>query len=254
VNLPEAAWVEADWPAPSRVRALTTLRHGPDGKELDLGRGDGTRDSGPTRARLARSLALRAEPCWLRQRHGTRVVHAAQAGREPEADACVATSAGQVCVVLTADCLPVVLCDRQGTCVAAVHAGWRGLAAGVLEATVAALPVAPGTLMAWLGPGIGPDAYEVGDEVREAFAQHHEQALTAFRPSPAGRWLADLYTLARQRLASADVTESHGGGLCTFEDPARFFSHRRSADTGRMATLVWMEPGAGGSGNAPGYP
>jgi YfiH family protein len=190
------------------------------------------------RRRLREALALPAEPLWLEQVHGTDVAGFGGPGR-PRADAAVALQPGQVCAVMVADCLPVLLADRSGTCVAATHAGWRGLAAGVLEAAVAALPADASQLVAWLGPAIGPDAFEVGPEVRKAFLAVDEAADEAFRPGIGDRWLADVYRLARQRLARAGVTDVHGGGLCTVSDPARFFSYRRDGATGRMAALVW---------------
>jgi YfiH family protein len=158
------------------------------------------------------------------------------------ADAAVASRPGDVCAVLTADCLPVLMCDRAGTRVAAVHAGWRGLADGVLEAAVSALAVAPGEILCWLGPAIGPDAFEVGPEVRERFVREGGlAAVAAFRPSVGGRWLADLFLLATQRLTVIGVRAVTGGGLCTYSDPRRFFSYRRDGVTGRMATLIWID-------------
>ncbi len=166
----------------------------------------------------------------------------------PEADASFTRLPGQVCAVLTADCLPVLFCDEAGTVVAAAHAGWRGLAGGVLEETVSAMNVAPDRILAWLGPAIGPDSFEVGPEVREAFVAHNEMAGIAFRPALPGtldeaprKWLADLYMLARIRLAGIGVERVSGGGVCTFKDARRFFSYRRDGRTGRMASLVWFE-------------
>jgi len=190
------------------------------------------------RQRLREALSLPAEPLWLEQVHGTDVARFGGEER-PRADAAVALAPGEVCAVMVADCLPVLLADRGGTCVAAAHAGWRGLAAGVLESAVAALPVDPSRLVAWLGPAIAPDAFEVGPEVREAFVAADEVAAEAFRPGLGDRWLADVYQLARQRLGRAGVTEVHGGELCTVSDPSRFFSYRRDGVTGRMAALVW---------------
>jgi len=191
---------------------------------------------------------LPAEPLWLNQVHGSRVAEVGRDGEGAEADASIARQPGQVCAVLTADCLPVVFCDRDGTVVAAAHAGWRGLAAGVLEAAVAAMKVPPDEIIAWLGAAIGPDSFEVGEEVREAFVELHPLAAVAFRPALPGtldgaprKWLADIYALARIRLASIGVTDVHGGGLCTFTDEARFFSYRRDKTTGRMASLIWLE-------------
>jgi YfiH family protein len=166
----------------------------------------------------------------------------------PEADASFTRLPGQVCAVLTADCLPVLFCDEAGTVVAAAHAGWRGLAGGVLEETVKAMNVAPDRILAWLGPAIGPESFEVGPEVREAFVAHNEMAGIAFRPALPGtldeaprKWLADIYMLARIRLAGVGVERVHGGGACTFKDARRFFSYRRDGRTGRMASLIWFE-------------
>ncbi len=233
-----------DWPAPPGVRAVMTLRTGgvSGGPYASLNLGDHVGDEpeavAENRRLLREALALPAEPLWLEQVHGTGVARFDGPDR-PQADAAVALAPGQVCAVMVADCLPVLLADRHGACVAAAHAGWRGLAAGVLEATVAAMPADPSQLVAWLGPAIGPDAFEVGPEVRAAFIAADAAAADAFRPGTGDRWLADVYQLARQRLARAGVTEVHGGGLCTVSDPARFFSYRRDGVTGRMAALVW---------------
>jgi polyphenol oxidase len=240
------AWFAPDWHLPPGVRALQTTRLGgvsaAPWQSLNLG--DHVGDD-PARVAANRSLLsaqLPALPCWLKQVHGTSVFDAdtGTAG-VPEADAAVARTAGRVCVVMTADCLPVLLCDRAGSVVAAAHAGWRGLRAGVLEASVAAMKVAPASLTAWLGPAIGPQSFEVGAEVREAFVADDPAASQAFVAGTDGRYLADLYLLARQRLLRVGVTEIHGGGSCTLRDPERYFSYRRDGVTGRMATLIWRE-------------
>lgn len=194
------------------------------------------------RALLRRHLP--AEPHWLKQVHSARVADLDR-GDALEADAAVTRQRGTVCAVLTADCLPVLFCDRAASVVAAAHAGWRGLADGVLEATVAAMQVDPGEILAWLGPAIGPRAFEVGDEVRQAFVGRHAEAATAFvphglAPGAPPRWLADIYRLARVRLHRAGVDAVHGGGRCTFGEPESFFSYRRDGVTGRMAALVWL--------------
>ena len=163
-----------------------------------------------------------------------------EAWEEPEADACVTATPGTVLAILTADCLPVLFCSRDGSEIAAAHAGWRGLAGGVLEATVQAMHAAPGELLAWLGPAAGPEKYEIGAEVREAFLAHDPNADSAFVATRENHWRVDLYRLARQRLAAVGVTRVHGGGLCTISDPSRFYSHRRDARTGRMASLIWI--------------
>jgi YfiH family protein len=188
------------------------------------------------------------EPLWLAQVHGTAVAEAGRDRPGVEADAAVARAPGQVCAVLTADCLPVLLCDARGSVVAAAHAGWRGLVAGVLEETVRRMGVGPARILAWLGPAIGPDAFEVGEEVRQAFIGHDPLAATAFRPALPGtldemprKWLADLYALARLRLAAAGVERVYGGVGCTHRDASRFYSYRRDGRTGRMAALIWRE-------------
>ena len=232
-----------DWPAPARVRACMTTREGgvspPPWASFNLGDhvGDDPAHVAANRARLRESLP--AEPGWLRQVHSARV---AELGREqnPEADAAFTRARGQVCAVLTADCLPVLFCDRAGSVVAAAHAGWRGLAHGVLEATVAAMDVAPGEILAWMGAAIGPEAFEVGDEVRAAFVARHPQAAAAFAPHAPGKWLADIYALARIRLGAVGVGAVHGGGRCTFTEAETFFSYRRDGVTGRMAALIWL--------------
>jgi hypothetical protein len=190
------------------------------------------------RRRLRETLSLPSEPSWLRQVHGTAV--AIEPGQDvPEADAAVSAEAGRVLAILTADCLPVLFCDEGGREIAAAHAGWRGLSAGVLEATVAAMQSPPDRLLAWLGPAAGPEAYEIGEEVRAAFLAHDPRADAAFVPTRPEHWRVDLYILARQRLADVGVTKVFGGGLCTISDPQRFYSYRRDQDTGRMASLIW---------------
>jgi YfiH family protein len=193
------------------------------------------------RSRLRAALELSEEPVWLRQVHGTRCVRLDTLEEGPvEGDASVAFSPGGVCAVLTADCLPVLFADRAGSRVGAAHAGWRGLAAGVLEATVAALDSDPQQLVAWLGPAIGPDRFEVGGEVRAAFLDLDPGAEACFRPGQGDRWLADIYALARRRLQAAGLSEIHGGGFCTHLEAERFYSYRRDGATGRMASLIWL--------------
>jgi len=231
-----------DWPAPPNVRAWVTERGGPSRYgALNLGAhvGDEPSSVAANRARLRAALALPAEPTWLEQVHGTRVLDLDRSALAP-ADGAVTSCVGVVCAVLTADCLPVLLCDRAGRRIGVVHAGWRGLLAGVLPAAVRALAVPPAEIVAWLGPAIGPAAYEVGADVREPFVAQHAATARWFVPNARGRWQADLYGLARDALAAAGVRAVHGGGLCTFADAERFFSHRREAPCGRMATLVWL--------------
>jgi len=237
-----AAWLPPDWPAPPGVRATCTTRAGGCSEgawsSMNLGTrcGDSAEHVRRNRERLARMLP--AAPQWLHQVHGTAVAgHPGTASGELEADALVAFAPGQVCAVLSADCLPVAFCDRRGSRVGVAHAGWRGLAAGVLQATVAALDCHPDDVIAWLGPAIGPAAYEVGAEVVAAFRDEFDQG---FRPH-GERWLLDLYTVARLKLAAVGVKAVFGGGFCTYSDPERFYSFRRDGVTGRMATAVWME-------------
>lgn len=255
----EASLLRADWPAPAGVHAFTTLR-GPAGDSstpfdrFNMGLRSGDAESVVTgnRESLVDGVGLPSPPRWLRQVHGTGVIRfdGDPAGLgEPEADASLTSSAGVVLAVLTADCLPVVFAAQDGSEVAVAHAGWRGLAAGVLEATIAAMHARPERLLAWFGPAAGAQAYEVGEEVRAAFVAHDADATAAFVATSPGHWRVDLYALARQRLVAAGMSASsiHGGGLCTISDSARFYSHRRStsggdARTGRMATLAWRQP------------
>jgi len=258
-----------DWPAPFNVRALQTTRAGgvSVGAYASLNLGDHVGDD-PVAVARNRALLhanLPADPVWLKQVHGHVVADADRAVGVPEADASVARKVGAICAVMTADCLPLLLCDEAGTVVAAAHAGWRGLADGVVEATVKAMNVAPERLLVWLGPAIGPAAFEVGEEVRQAFMAHDPEAAKAFVPCvgrasarhvglkpdlqgcSAGdaepstqKWLADIFLLARQRLALLGVKRVYGGGLCTFTDAQKFYSYRRDRATGRMATLAWL--------------
>jgi YfiH family protein len=243
------ALIKPDWAAPARVHAVATTRTGGDSRapwaSLNLGDhvGDDPASVVQNRVSLRDELGLPGDPVWLQQVHGTTVVEAARAGSRVAADASWTTSPGVVCAVLTADCLPVLFCNRAGTHVAAAHAGWRGLTAGVLESTVAWLAadgVRPDALLAWFGPAIGPGGYEVGVEVRDAFLRADPAAGSAFRPNRPGHWLLDLYAAARQRLHRAGVTAISGGNFCTLTEPERFFSHRRDGVTGRQATLIWL--------------
>jgi YfiH family protein len=245
-----------DWPAPSNVHACVTTRalHGRSLAPFDrfnLGTrcGDEPLAVAANRAALIAYAALPAPPRWLRQVHGIAVheAHSTPIGTEPEADAAVTTQSGVVLAVLTADCLPVLFCAEDGSAVAVAHAGGRGLAAGVLESTIASLRVAPSRLIAWIGPAIGGASYEVGDEVRGAFVDAEAGAAGAFVATRPGHWCCDLPALARRRLVAAGVTRVQGGGFDTFRD-ARFYSYRRSRETGRFATLVWIEPGDPGRG------
>lgn len=227
-----------DWPAPARVRALATT----------VGAGNLAGHVGGDPAKVATNRAalrrlLPDEPLWLNQVHGIRCVRAEAAVAGIEADAVTTRAPGRVCAVLTADCLPVLLCDEAGVVVAAAHAGWRGLAAGVLESTVAEMAMPGKQLLAWLGPAIGPAAFEVGEEVLAAFTAGDGGALAAFKARPNGKWHCDLYMLARRRLRALGLTRIYGGGLCTYSDGSRFYSYRRdgnSHDSGRMASLIWI--------------
>jgi YfiH family protein len=240
-------WIVPDWPAPAHVRVLSTLRGGgvSEGPYASLNLaghvGDCAEAVAANRTLLREAARLPAEPLWLEQVHGTTVTgHEGGGPIPPRADAAVALEPGRVCAVMTADCLPVVFADRAGTRCGVAHAGWRGLVGGVLEATVAALEVAPADLHVWLGPAIGPAAFEVGPEVREAYLDRVEDSAACFRLNDHGRYMADLYGLARLVLGAAGVTSIHGGGWCTHEDAQRFFSYRRDGVTGRMATLAWL--------------
>lgn len=234
-----------DWPAPANVRALQTTRTGGVSAApydtFNLADHVGDEPLAVAHNRQLLASLLPSEPVWLQQAHGTIVVNTARASCLPQADACVSAHRDAVCVVMTADCLPVLLCDERGSAVGAAHAGWRGLCDGVIEAAVQAMDVPPQTLMAWLGPAIGPQAFEVGDEVRAAFVARQPQAQEAFAPGSAkDKWLADLYRLARQRLNALGVERIHGGGFCTYADRERFFSYRRDGATGRMGTFIWL--------------
>lgn len=248
-----------DWPAPPGVAAISTLRRGlgvspPPFDTLNLG---GHRSAGgdspahvlANRASLGDALGLPASPRWLRQVHGSAVFDADERAvdgvprladdEEPEADAAVTRRAGVVLAVLHADCLPVLLCSDDGAVLGAAHAGWRGLAAGVIEATVAAMRTPGARVVAWLGPAAGPDEYEVGEDVRAAFVDQAAEDASAFVPTRPGHWRVDLYALARRRLGACGIAQVHGGGRSTIAEPTAFFSHRRDGASGRMASLVW---------------
>lgn len=230
-----ADFVIPEWPAPRNVKALVTTR------EIgNLADHVGDEKSAVAARRAALRRHLPAEPLWLTQVHGKHCVALESAAVGVEADASCAHSAGGVCAVLTADCLPILFCDDSGTAVAAAHAGWRGLLGSVIEATVAAMAVSPAQLMAWLGPAIGPTAFEVGEEVRKAFVADDPDAFSAFVALPNDKWLCDLYTLARRRLARLGVTRVFGGDRCTYIETGLFYSYRRERVTGRMASLIWI--------------
>ena len=258
-----APWLLAGWPAPPGVQAFTTLRHGAGGSQppfdsFNMGNrsspeGDDPQQVQRNRDELQRLAGLPSAPHWLRQVHGTGVLRfdtpsLAPAGEswrgdEPEADAAVTSVPDVVLAILTADCLPVVFAARDGSEVAAAHAGWRGLADGMLEATLTTMHTPARDVIAWLGPAAGPAHYEIGSDVREAFLAHSAQAETAFSATRPGHWRVDLYALARQHLQAAGMhpADIHGGDQCSIADASRWFSHRRDRRSGRMATLVWMQ-------------
>lgn len=237
-----------DWPAPAGIRAAFTLRSGGvseppfDSFNIASHVGDAPNAVAENRALLRKSLGLDAEPAWLEQIHGNRVVdldtRASFDSRGP-ADAAVTRTVGRTCAIQVADCLPVLFAAADASAVGAAHAGWRGLAGGVLEATVQAMGTPPGKLLAWLGPAIGQANFEVGDEVRAAFLAEDAGASEAFIANPRGRWQCDLHALARRRLAALGVNALFGARGCTYADPARFFSYRRDGRCGRMAALIW---------------
>lgn len=251
-ELPAMACFRPDWPAPAGVCALQSTRVGGVSSgpfaSLNLGNHVGD-DPGAVSANRLRLFAGEQAVCpvWLQQVHGTGVLDldaswdAINMPDSPVADATMTHQPGRACVVMTADCLPVLFCDRDGSVVAAAHAGWRGLCAGVLEATVAAMRCRPENIMAWLGPAIGPQFFEVGEAVRAAFIALHPQASACFNPGELPeKWLADIFSLAHLRLTAIGVKAIFGGGECTFSQPERYFSYRRDGQTGRMATAIWL--------------
>ncbi|WP_414705552.1 peptidoglycan editing factor PgeF [Pseudomonas sp.] len=239
-----ADWLIPDWPAPAVVKACVTTRSGGVSaapfNSFNLGDHVDDDPAAVARNRSALTTQLHVQPSWLKQVHGIDVVEAAPS-EVLQADASWSKTPGVACTIMTADCLPALFCNKAGTQVAAAHAGWRGLAAGVLEATVDSFADAPSEILVWLGPAIGPQAFEVGPEVREAFMATHPETADAFMPSAnPGKYMADIYRLARLRLAARGVEAVYGGGLSTYNDE-RFFSYRRGARTGRFASLVWIE-------------
>ena len=248
-------WITPDWPAPASVRAVSTTRRDGVSKgvyaSFNLGThvGDDPRAVAENRLHLRSALNLSREPHWLKQVHGNRVVElngyeikepADDPWKLPTGDAAITQTAGEVCAILIADCLPVLFCDRAGKTIAAAHAGWRGMAAGVLENIIAAMRTPPAEILAWLGPAIGPDVYQIGDEVRAAIIAGHPEAEQAFAQQQPGKWLCDLYLVASQRLRRTGVVHIYGGGFCTYSDRERFFSYRRDGECGRMASLIWL--------------
>jgi polyphenol oxidase len=235
-----------DWPAPPNVRAVCSTRLGGVSggvfASMNLGQhvGDKPEHVSTNRQRFARQAQMPASPVWLAQVHGTQVQRlTAGSPDDQQADAGVSCDTGVVCTVMTADCLPLLLCDTDGTQVAAVHAGWRGLCEGVIENTITQFAT-PAKVMAYLGPAISQSAFEVGSEVRSAFMTHASEAEQAFYAGTNGKWQADLYQLARQRLAACGVVQIYGGSYCTYRQAELFFSYRRDGQTGRMASSIWL--------------
>ncbi len=243
MSLP-ASWIAPDWPAPRAVQAFITTRLGGTSAGPHASMNLGLRVNDDAAAVESNRALLRSylpgEPLWLQQVHGARAIEAAQWQSGIAADACVTRKHNVVCAVMSADCIPVLLCDRDGRAVAAAHAGWRGLSAGILEAAVRAMEIPPASLYAYLGPAVGPRAFEVGNDVYETFTRHNPRAGAAFTAVAPGKWLCDLFHLARQRLTEHGVEAIFGGKDCTYSNPGLFFSHRRDKITGRMAALIWI--------------
>ncbi len=242
-------FIYPDWPAPAHVKALTTTRNGGFSvgpyASFNLSNlvGDEPGSVRRNRALLREVLKLPSDPIWLTQVHGSRVIDAFDAAPGGEADGCVTGTPGVVCAVLTADCMPIFICDRRSTRIGILHGGWRGLATGLIEEGLRKIQLPTANLLAWLGPAIGPSAYEVGDEVRQAFLRQDREFAGAFTPVPnrQGRWLADLYHIARRRLRAQGVQEIYGGLRCTLRERNLFYSHRRDGTCGRMASLIWLD-------------
>lgn len=240
--------IKPNWPAPTNVHAYTTMRQGGysqasfAGLNLSTAVDDDDKAVARNRELLQTKLELPKTPIWLQQTHATTVVDLGKSRRKhPIADASFSRRKNVVCGVLTADCLPILLCNHQGNCVAAIHAGWRGLAAGIIEATLDTLKLSAEETLAWLGPAIGATAFEVGSEVYSAFIDQDPQTEAAFKPLTKDKWLADIYHLARLKLAQNDVTHIYGGDYCTYTESDKFYSYRRDgANTGRMASLIWF--------------
>ena len=239
--------ITPQWPAPANIRAAITTRAGgvslPPYDSLNLGDhvGDVAKAVAENRAHLTTALALPTPPCWITQTHSTIAVDTTDWQIAMEADASYSTTVGHVCIVMTADCLPILLCNQAGDYVAAIHAGWRGLADGIIEATIAKAPCPAAQLMAYLGPAIGPAAFDAGDDVYAAFTDQNPADASGFKPQADGKWKVDMYHIARQRLAAIGMTAVYGEASCTVSQPERFFSYRREGDTGRIASLIWIE-------------
>ena len=240
-------YIIPDWPVAAHVKSVITTRYGGASRGCYAGFnvadhvGDDADTVAANRKQLAQDLELPGEPLWLEQVHGTRVVDAGGAQPGEQADGSFTHTRNRVCAVMTADCLPLLLCDKSGSRVAALHAGWRGLAAGIIERGMEQLAVPGEELIVYLGPAIGPSVFEVGDEVREQFCRQDDVAAEAFRKAGPNKWLADIYLLARQRLHQRHVSQIYGGGRCTYTEAAEFFSYRRDGQCGRMVSMVWMD-------------
>jgi len=241
-------WITPDWLAPEQVASVSTTRCGGfsegsfSGFNLASHVGDNEQHVLKNRQFLCKALRLPSEPCWLDQRHSAQVIKlSAENCHHVQADAAYTVTPGVVCGVLTADCLPVLFCNREGSCIAVAHAGWQGLLSGILENTLAALPVAAPSVLCWLGPAIGPGKYEVGEELRNRFVLKSPEHASAFQAIKADKYLADIYQIAKNILTAKDVQAISGGGYCTYTQHQKFFSYRRDGVTGRMATLLWMK-------------
>ena len=241
-------WLQADWPAPDFIKAGTTLRQGGvsnngySSLNLAIHVGDDLAAVKKNRSILMQSLNLTNEPQWLEQVHSTKAVLLPHEHVIPKADASFSSEKNIVCAVMTADCLPLLITDKKGSCVAAIHAGWRGLCDGIIESTIKKLSVEPASLLVWLGPAIGPNVYEIGEEVYDAFTQHDVEAKKSFTATSEKHWLFDIYRLATLRLHRLGVQQIYGGHHCTLSEEEQFFSYRRNDVTGRMASLIWIEP------------
>jgi YfiH family protein len=241
-------YINPDWPAPDNIKAFTTLRfdgHSQppfDSFNLSTREPADTKDALANRQQLKQELGLNNEPVWISQVHGTKAIQADACSKTgPEADASYTREPNTICAVLTADCLPLLVCNKTGTEVAAIHAGWKGLQAGVIEATLAELSSPAEDCLVWLGPGMGPKAFEVRDDVRDLFLAADPQAEQAFKSINEHQWLCDIYALAKQRLHKLGVTNIYGGDRCTYTESENFYSYRRNPVTGRMASLIWID-------------
>lgn len=240
-------YIKPDWPTPAHIKAYTTVKTSWGGRQPyhDINKGNYTAQH-PAYVSESKSLTellgLPDDPIWITQTHSSIAIEAKPENKENTADASYTTEPNRVCVVMTADCLPILMTNRAGNCVAAIHAGWRGLAAGIIETTLTAIKLPPEEILIWLGPAIGPTKFEVGIDVYEAFIHQHPQSEQAFLPHREGKWLANLYDLARLRLQSLGINQIYGGNFCTFSQEELFFSYRRDkGHTGRMASLIWIE-------------